>query len=107
MVYLEKRKRKNGAVYVYLCRKERVAGEVKRTLNFYLGREDSITKAQLTTPEVSEIRIQGTGQIPLRGVLPQSDQGKHPDVRNSLGEKRDLSVLRKNKNYSNGDTIIL
>ncbi len=38
MVYLEKRKVKNNT-YVYLCRKERVNGKVKRTLCVYLGNE--------------------------------------------------------------------
>lgn len=41
MVYLEKRK-KGNQTYVYLCRKERVNGKVKRTLNIYLGNEDKL-----------------------------------------------------------------
>ncbi len=41
MVYLEKRKNGNQT-YVYLCRKERVNGKVKRTLNIYLGNEKKI-----------------------------------------------------------------
>lgn len=41
MVYLEKRKNGNQT-YVYLCRKERVNGKVKRTLNIYLGNENKL-----------------------------------------------------------------
>lgn len=36
MVYIEKRKIGNQ-IYAYLCKKERVEGKVKRTLNVYLG----------------------------------------------------------------------
>ena len=41
MVYLEKRKNGNQT-YVYLCRKQRIDGKVKRTLNAYLGNEKKI-----------------------------------------------------------------
>jgi len=41
MVYLEKRKNGNQT-YVYLCRKQRINGKVKRTLNIYLGNEKKI-----------------------------------------------------------------
>lgn len=41
MVYLEKRKNGNQT-YVYLCKKERVNGKVKRTLNIYLGNENKL-----------------------------------------------------------------
>ena len=41
MVYIEKRKIGNN-VYLYLCKKERVNGKVKRTLNLYLGKEENL-----------------------------------------------------------------
>src|SRR4030042_2845151 len=63
MVYLEKRKREGGAVYVYLCRKQRVNGKVKRTMSVYLGRENAITQSSLAAPEVSELKTPSFGYV--------------------------------------------
>jgi len=63
MVYLEHRKRKDGTVYVYLCRKQRVAGKVKRTLNLYLGREDQITQSFPAMPKISDLKTVSFGYV--------------------------------------------
>ena len=60
MVHLEKRKR-NTRVYVYLCKKERIAGKVKRTLNEYLGPEDSISHESLAKPSVDTADVKSFG----------------------------------------------
>ena len=41
MVYIEKRKR-GKHTYLYLCKKERIHGKIKRTLNIYLGKEENL-----------------------------------------------------------------
>lgn len=90
MVYLEKRKVKNNT-YVYLCRKERVNGKVKRTLCVYLGNEKKLgERFKSGTLPLSEMRALAFGYI--AAIKKATDLLNLSQIINDCTEKREQGI---------------
>lgn len=66
MVYIEKRNIGTNT-YLYLCRKERINGKVKRTLNIYLGKEENLKERlshiQRVPLEITNLKTSSFGYV--------------------------------------------
>lgn len=90
MVYLEKRKVKNNT-YVYLCRKERVNGKVKRTLCVYLGNEKKLgERFKSGKLPLSDVRALAFGYV--AAIKKAADLLNLSQIINDCTEKREQGI---------------